>query len=433
VGRWSKPPTGVPTGGATDGALFGNGELAVVFGGQPDGFSYNFGMNSFTRATAGGSSVMAAPGGVDVYARAFHNASYAAAQIVENGTVTSTFYQPGVGTLRSSAFVAPMRDGVSLMVAQLQYEAPEAAQAEEQIEPLEQSQQQQQRQQEPKALELGVAARAGPLGKADDFLIWGPCSIGSDGSSGGVLIANRSNGEDWQDIYATGRPPTEDSYGKGITRVAIAVSATLTPTGGASSSRSGGGVGGSQGDDDDDGFVTVSVPMAGMDRGRSANGTVHIPAGYTLTLLVAVVNNRDLPLHRTLHTQADAAAGNQRSGKAATAPGAARYGDPVAAAVQALSAAHKRGLATTVHEATAANRNAWQRYWEKSTISLPSSPLTERFWWSSLYLLRLAAGGSQPPGLYGPFITADECEWSGDEHLNYNYQVCEPHSASQLG
>ena len=34
----------------TDGPLFGNGELAVVFGGQTDGFSFNFNSNSFVRA-----------------------------------------------------------------------------------------------------------------------------------------------------------------------------------------------------------------------------------------------------------------------------------------------------------------------------------------------------------------------------------------------
>eukprot|EP01052_Picozoa_sp_SAG31_P021966 SAG31_NODE_1725_length_7439_cov_7.440037_2_plen_251_part_00 len=165
VGRWSKPPTRVPSSGATDGALFGNGEVAVIFGGQPDGFSFNFGMNSFVRATSdGGRSVIAAPGGVDIHAPAFHNASYNAAQIIDNGTVTSSFYRQSVGTLSSSSFVAPMQDGVNLMVTQLQFEAEKGGQDKR----------------PPQVVELGVAARAGPLGKADDFLVWGmenQCSL----------------------------------------------------------------------------------------------------------------------------------------------------------------------------------------------------------------------------------------------------------------
>ena len=54
---------------------------------------------------------------------------------------------------------------------------------------------------------------------------------------------------------------------------------------------------------------------------------------------------------------------------------------------------------------------------------LPQSPLTERFFYAALYLLRLSAGGSAPPGLYGPFVTMDRMAWAGDLHLNYNLQA----------
>jgi alpha-L-fucosidase 2 len=44
--------------------------------------------------------------------------------------------------------------------------------------------------------------------------------------------------------------------------------------------------------------------------------------------------------------------------------------------------------------------------------------------WSSLYLLRLACmKRDAPPGLYGPFVTADRMGWGGDLHLNYNLQA----------
>eukprot|EP01052_Picozoa_sp_SAG31_P021968 SAG31_NODE_1725_length_7439_cov_7.440037_4_plen_187_part_00 len=149
-----------------------------------------------------------------------------------------------------------------------------------------------------------------------------------------------------------------------------------------------------------------------MDVGRSANGTVQLPAGHTLILLAAVASS--VNLH-----------------KDGAADASIRYGDPVAAVVQTLRAA-RRQLSKTIHYAQTANHHMWQRYWQKSSISLPNSPLIERYWWSSLYLLRLAAGGSTPPGLYGPFITQDDCEWAGDLHLNYNYQVSSDRNTLQL-
>lgn len=365
IGRWTQPPKGVPTRGATDGPLFGNGELAVVFGGQTDGFSFNFGANSFARADSSKGGVAAVPGGVDVFVPVFANASFSASQIIVNATVHTLFEKSEIGTLRTSSFVRPLQKGTSLMVTEIGYTASIGG---------------------PKTIELVVAARAGPLGQADDFLIWGPCSASSS-----VLVANRSNGEDWQDIYR-GVRPQPDSYGSRITRVAIAVSAFL-PAG-------------------ENAFVNVSMPNAGMDLGRSANGTVQVTSTQTLTLLVAIANNRDID-----------------------------WADPVAAAIDTVSAATGQRLAQTVREAKVANREAWQSYWEKSSVSLPHSPETERFFWASLYLLKLAAGGSTPPGLYGPFILSDKCAWSGDMHLNYNYQAtvctnaahCRNHSRSRFG
>jgi hypothetical protein len=359
IGRWTQPPKAVPTGGTTDGPLFGNGELAVVFGGQTDGFSFNFGSNSFARADSSKGGVAAAPGGVDVFVPAFANASFSASQIIVNATVQTLFDKRGVGTLRTSSFVRPLQNGTSLMVTELDYTADAGG---------------------PKTIKLGVAARAGPLGEADDFLIWGPCFASSS-----VLVANRSNGEDWQDIYR-GVRPRQNSYGSRITRVAIAVSAFLASG--------------------ENAFGNTSTPNEGVDAGRSANGTIRVTSAQTLTLLVVVVNNRDI-----------------------------EWSDPVAAAIATVSAATANGLAQTVHEAKVANSDAWSRYWAKSSVSMPHSPNVERFFWASLYLLKLAAGGSTPPGLYGPFIVSDKCAWSGDMHLNYNYQAtvrarkrCSPHS-----
>jgi hypothetical protein len=87
---------------------------------------------------------------------------------------------------------------------------------------------------------------------------------------------------------------------------------------------------------------------------------------------------------------------------------------------ETLNAVTAQGLVQTVRAAKAANDDAWRQtvcvcvcvtvcvcvpvcvcaqYWSKSAVSLPHSPRTERFFWASLYLLKLAAGGSTPPGL----------------------------------
>ena len=74
------------------------------------------------------------------------------------------------------------------------------------------------------------------------------------------------------------------------------------------------------------------------------------------------------------------------------------------------------------HARTASN-TAWRDFFARSSVRLPQSPLTERFFYAALYLLRLSAGGSAPPGLYGPFVTTDRMAWAGDLHLNYNLQA----------
>ena len=73
--------------------------------------------------------------------------------------------------------------------------------------------------------------------------------------------------------------------------------------------------------------------------------------------------------------------------------------------------------------ARTASNTAWQDFFARSSVRLPQSPLTERFFYAALYLLRLSAGGSAPPGLYGPFVTTDRMAWAGDLHLNYNLQA----------
>ena len=64
----------------------------------------------------------------------------------------------------------------------------------------------------------------------------------------------------------------------------------------------------------------------------------------------------------------------------------------------------------------------WEWFWGLSDVSLGDEML-ERFYYQSHYIFACASSADKfAPGLWGPFITSDAPEWSGDYHLNYNFQ-----------
>lgn len=66
----------------------------------------------------------------------------------------------------------------------------------------------------------------------------------------------------------------------------------------------------------------------------------------------------------------------------------------------------------------------WKDFWEESSISIPSQPLLERYWYLSHYLMACCCEeGKFAPGLFGNFVTTDTPAWCGDYHLNYNYEA----------
>lgn len=68
------------------------------------------------------------------------------------------------------------------------------------------------------------------------------------------------------------------------------------------------------------------------------------------------------------------------------------------------------------------NRNWWVDFYGKSSFVVADEVL-EMNWYASQYLLAVCSLNRDfPPGLYGNFITKDSVNWSGDYHLNYNYQ-----------
>lgn len=70
------------------------------------------------------------------------------------------------------------------------------------------------------------------------------------------------------------------------------------------------------------------------------------------------------------------------------------------------------------------NGQWWSDFWSKSSVSIPSEPEIEKFWYGSHYLMACCCEqGKIAPGLFGNWVTVNKPAWAGDFHLNYNYQA----------
>ncbi len=66
---------------------------------------------------------------------------------------------------------------------------------------------------------------------------------------------------------------------------------------------------------------------------------------------------------------------------------------------------------------------SWKKFWAKSGVELQDKTL-ELYWYAGIYAVACCAGNKKfPPGLWGAYATADRPGWSGDYHLNYNYEA----------
>eukprot|EP01065_Artemidia_motanka_P032904 TRINITY_DN39886_c0_g1_i1.p1 TRINITY_DN39886_c0_g1~~TRINITY_DN39886_c0_g1_i1.p1 ORF type:complete len:762 (+),score=211.77 TRINITY_DN39886_c0_g1_i1:54-2339(+) len=145
----------------------------------------------------------------------------------------------------------------------------------------------------------------------------------------------------------------------------------------------------------------VGAPAAAAKGGGGAAGTsvaVVVTAGQKLDVVTAVADN--------LLTSNDA--------------------DPTPAAVAAAASADAASIA-------AAAGSWWESFWSKSSISLPTQPDIEAFWYGAQYITagmsvstdRLLKAKSliPPSGLYGPWVTSDTPAWNGDYTLDYNQEA----------
>ena len=78
----------------------------------------------------------------------------------------------------------------------------------------------------------------------------------------------------------------------------------------------------------------------------------------------------------------------------------------------------------TIEQAVADHASSWEAFWGISSISLPSAPETEAYWYGAQYVLNSAVphvGQEQtPPGLYGPWGSHDNPGWHGDYTIDYS-------------
>ena len=94
--------------------------------------------------------------------------------------------------------------------------------------------------------------------------------------------------------------------------------------------------------------------------------------------------------------------------------------DPLPQATAVIAAATPGSAAVIGEQAS----EYWATFWNRSSISLPSRPKVEEYWYKSQYLMGMASrSGRVAPGLWGPWVSTDSPAWSGGYTLDYNFEM----------
>jgi hypothetical protein len=64
----------------------------------------------------------------------------------------------------------------------------------------------------------------------------------------------------------------------------------------------------------------------------------------------------------------------------------------------------------------------WSNFWGKSFVEIPDQTLMQRYYLSQYVMASASRNPNFPPGLQG-WVTTDNPMWSGDYHLNYNFEA----------
>ena len=91
-----------------------------------------------------------------------------------------------------------------------------------------------------------------------------------------------------------------------------------------------------------------------------------------------------------------------------------------------LDNARNRALELTSGEVEALRRthiNWWRNFWSESYVEI-GDPLLEKFYYGSHYIIASCSRNKKfAAAMYGNWTTNDRPSWTGDYHLNYNYQA----------
>jgi hypothetical protein len=94
--------------------------------------------------------------------------------------------------------------------------------------------------------------------------------------------------------------------------------------------------------------------------------------------------------------------------------------DPLPSAIAATAAATNGSASAVARQASA----YWAEFWNQSSVSLPSRPHLEEYWYKAQYLMAMASrSGRVAPGLWGPWVSTDSPAWSGGYTLDYNFEM----------
>lgn len=135
------------------------------------------------------------------------------------------------------------------------------------------------------------------------------------------------------------------------------------------------------------GILAMRV-LGGVVAATGGRMNITIPGDKRVTILIAVMDNRDTPRYRRT-------------------------------ALEFLDAANLG----TVAELWKSHLNWWRHFWSKSFVEIPDKKI-QSWWYGSLYVLASCSRtGSVAPGLWGNWITSPFMGWQGDYTLDYNYEA----------
>jgi hypothetical protein len=386
---------------AVDGPLLGNGVVGAALGGPASNLTWFLGANRFFGGPSSGSSHCGYGNGgalqlggltVQTFSPLLVNASWLATQNLSRSFVESSHASPAGLVLSTRSFLAAT-DNVLQVELSLASNAT-TADAEQ-----------------PDFVEFNISLWTTPemtwdvcSGNTVAFSGCGapngsrvPCNSSAAGASP-TMFAVRSNGFNWQQVRSRGKGGLLEHGDWNITSEVLALQ-VLSGTAGAAGSSLAPLIGArSVGDDIHDGGMKPwpnpgRLPNHGN---HGASARVRLPVGGSITLHVTMYNQSHVGYRRGL------ARGTERLQQLQHPPARAQ-----------LQRAHN---------------DWWRQYWNASWVSLPFSPLLERYYYGSQYLLAVSSRKDHAaPGIFGPFMTTENggggrpaSPWGGDYHMNYN-------------